>query len=103
MTEAVARARQIAKRVLGGEDDPLLACRELADMREELSDVADEVVDVFVAVASEIDDLPIGRERVHWATQSLREKDLEAADYRARVIVQVDEALRRLLETTGHS
>jgi len=36
MTDAVERARQIANKVLGGQYDPLLACREIADMREQL-------------------------------------------------------------------
>jgi hypothetical protein len=102
MTDAIARARQIATKVLGGQYDPLLACRELADIREELSAVADEVMDVFVAVASEVDDLPIGSERTHWNTESLRMKDLEAANYRAQVGGQVAEALRGLLEATGN-
>lgn len=103
MTDPIARARQIAKRVLGGDYDPLLACRELADIREDLSAVADEVMNVFVAVASEVDDLPIGPERTQWATDSLRGKDLEAADYRARVRSEVAEALQRLLEATGNT
>jgi hypothetical protein len=63
--------------------------------------MGDEVMNVFVAVASEVDGLPIGPERAHWATESLREKDLEAADYRAQVGSLVAEALRGLLEATG--
>lgn len=49
MAEAVERARQIAKTVLEGEYDPLLACRELVDLRGELTAVADEVMDVVEA------------------------------------------------------
>jgi hypothetical protein len=71
-------------------------------MREELPAVADDVMDVFVAVASEVDDLPIGPERTRWATESLRVKDQEAADYRARVQSQVAEALQGLLDATGN-
>jgi hypothetical protein len=102
MTEAIERARQIAKMVLGGEYDPLLACRELADIRRELSSVADEVMDVFVAVDSEVDDLPIGLERAHWKRELLLVKDLQAAKYRDQVRRQVEEALRRLLEVIGN-
>jgi hypothetical protein len=100
MSDAIARARRIAKGVLGSEYDPLLACRELADIKGNLSVVGDEVLDVFVAVASEVDGLPIGAERAKWVEESLREKDFEAADYRARVRRQVEDALQRLLEAT---
>jgi hypothetical protein len=71
MSEAIERAKQIAKKVLGGQYDPLLACRELVDIREQLPVVTDEVMDVFVAVATEVDGLPIGPERAHWTTESL--------------------------------
>jgi hypothetical protein len=101
MTEAIERARQIAKNVLGGQYDPLLACRELSDIRELRPVVADEVMNVFIAVDSEVDDLPIGPERANWNAESLRVKDMEAANYREQVRSVVTEALRALLETTG--
>ena len=97
-TATIERARQIAKSVLAGQYDPLLACRELTDMREELSDVADEVMYVFRGVASEVDGLPIGPERMHWATEALRLKDPGAAEYRALVRSQVEESLKSLLD-----
>lgn len=100
MTDAIERARQIAKRVLGGQYDPLLACREITDIRDQLPAIADEVMDVFVAVSSEVDGLPIGPERTHWSAESLRVKDLEAANYRAQVCSQVAEALQGLLDAT---
>jgi len=96
----IARARQIATMVLGGQYDPLLACRELSDIREQLPAVADEVMDVFVAVDSEVDDLPLGAERANWSAESLRVKDMEAANYREGVRSAVAEALRALLEAT---
>lgn len=101
MTDAVARARQTAKKVLEGQYDPLLACRELANIEEELSAILPrEVMDVFIAVSSEVDDLPIGPERVHWAAESLRVKDLEAAKYRSQVGSRIGEALHGLLGAT---
>jgi hypothetical protein len=102
MSEATERAREIAKKVLAGQYDPLLACRELIDLREQLPGMADEVMDVFRAVDSEVDGLPIGPERAHWNTESLRVKDLEAANYRERVRSQVAAALRELLEVIGN-
>ena len=103
MTDAIVRARKTAKMVLEDQHDPLLACRELADVREELLVVLPpEVMNVLVAVSSEVDDLPIGPERAYWAEESLRVKDLQVANYREQVRSDVEEALRALLEATGH-
>jgi hypothetical protein len=102
VTQAVARARQIAKMVLEEEYDPLLACRDVVGLREQLlSAVPQEVMVVFVAVESEVDGLPIGPERAYWAEGSLRVKDQEAATYREQVRSNVEEALRALLDATG--
>lgn len=103
MTDAVEHARRIAKNVLADQYDPLLACREIADIREQLPAFAHEVMDVFVAVASELDGLPIGPERAHWTAESLRVKDQEATSYRAQVGGQVAEALRGLLAATENA
>jgi hypothetical protein len=97
----VGRAKEIARRVLGDGYDPLLACRELAQLRQRLPGVADEIMDTFIGVDSEIDDLPIGLEREHWAAEALKAKDVEAAGYRERVRPVVEESLRRLLASLG--
>jgi hypothetical protein len=93
----VDRAKEIAAKSLSGGYDLLLACRDLADMRDELPCVPGELMDVFVGIASETDGMPIGREREHWATEPLRLKDLEAGDYRNRVRDIVAKALRELV------
>ncbi len=95
------RAMEIAHRTLNGEYDPLLACRNLADLRDRLPSVPSETMDVFVGVASEVDGLPIGAERKQWAAEALRSKDIEAADYRERVRATVEEALHGLLKSLG--
>ncbi len=100
MSDDIERARQIAAKVLTGQYDPLLACRDLIDIRDQLPITADEVMNVFRAVDSEIDGLPIGPERAYWNADSLRVKDLQAANYRAAVRDLVEEALLRLLEAT---
>jgi hypothetical protein len=102
MNEAIERAKEIAQRVLAGHYDPLLAFRELAHLREELPLVSSEVMEVFVAVSSELDGVPIGPERAYWNVEVLRVKDLEAARYRDQVRSEVDEALRKLLEAARH-
>ena len=95
------RAQEIARRTLDGGYDPLLACRDLAGLRGRLPGVADEIMNTFVGVASEVDDLPIGAEREHWSAEALRSKDIEAADYRERVKGAVEEALIGLLASLG--
>jgi hypothetical protein len=97
MNDHAERAKEIAIKVLAGGYDLLLACRELADLRGRLPSVADDVMDTFTGVASEVDDLPIGTEREHWAADALRSKDIEAADYRERVKDAVAKALQELL------
>jgi hypothetical protein len=93
----VERARDIARRTLEGELDPLVACRDLAALRTGLLNVPESTFDTFVAVASEIDDIPVGRARQHWAPDALKTKDAEAADYRARVKGAVFAALKELV------
>jgi hypothetical protein len=103
VTDAIACARQIAKRVLDDQYDPLLACRDLVDIREQLlSTVSAEVMDVFVAVESGVQDLPIGPGRAHWAEASLRVKDKQAANYREQVRNRIEGALRAFLKATGN-
>ena len=95
--QSLARAREIATRTLNGECDPLLACRDLASLRTQLLHVPEDIFDVFVAVASEVDELPIGAERSNWVPDALRVKDLEAQSYREQVNASVVTALRQLL------
>jgi len=101
MNEAIERARQIAKKVLAGEYDPLLACREIAMMKEDLTVVPDDVMTGFRGIDSEVDGLPLGPERAYWDKDSLREKDLGAARYREQVRQGIQEDMRALLKAIG--
>lgn len=94
---ALKRARKIAEEALAGQRDLLVACCELAAMRSELYSVPDSVLDTFVAVASEVDDLPIGSERRFWSSKALRNLDAEAREYRERVRDVVSDSLRKLV------
>jgi len=93
------RVLEIARNTLDGKYDPLLACRDLATLRERLPRVTHSVMNIFVGIASEVDALPIGSERQHWAAAPLRLKDIEAAEYRERVQDVVANALRELVLT----
>jgi hypothetical protein len=97
----VDRARAIARKTVEGDYDVLLACRDLADVREEIPSIPDELMDVFVGVASEIDGLPIGHEREHWAEEALKSKDRQVMEYRERVSVGIIETLETLLRILG--
>jgi hypothetical protein len=105
--EDSSRARQkavrVARRALLGEYDLLLACRELASLRADLAEVPIAVLDTFIAVASEIDDLPVGAERRNWSLDALRTSDLAASKYRDTVRPVVTSALHSLLESLGQS
>ena len=100
MSEAVKRARQIAKKVLAGEYDPLLACREIAMMKEDLMVVPADVMVGFGAIDSEVDGLPLGHERAYWDKEALREKDLGAARSREQARKGIEEDFRALLAAT---
>jgi len=97
----VDAAEEIAARVIDGQMDPLSGCREVLRIRPSLPEVPDELWDVFSAVASEIDGLPIGEEREVWDREVLKSKDREVEDYRRHVqgiVVQAFEELRASLK-----
>ena len=94
-------AAEIARRVLSGAYDPLLACRDLADLREDLQGVSAGVLDVFAAVSSELDGMPIGTELAYWGKDALARKDVQAAHYREEVTSEIVEALEQLLIALG--
>jgi hypothetical protein len=99
---AVECARELARKTLAGELDPLLACREMAVLRTRLPSVPDSVMDTFVGVASEVDDLPLRSDRQHWAPAALNARDAEAADYRVRVKDVVLTAMKELVGAIEH-
>jgi hypothetical protein len=100
-SRAVKRAKEIAHKTLLGNYDLLLACRDIADIRRDLPLVADDLIDTFVGVASEVDDLPLGPERTYWAAEALGPKDARAENYRGRIRLVVVDALQKLLVTLG--
>ena len=95
------RARDIAYRVLEGSYDLLAACHELAQLRPCLPGISDEIMYAFIGVASEVDDLPLGSEREHWAAEALSAKDEEAAIYRELVRPRIEESIKDLLDSLG--
>ena len=83
MTNPVENAADIARRVLQGTYDPLLACRDLADLKNGLTEVSSDILDTFTAVSSELDGVPLGAERTYWAKEALALRDARRERYRA--------------------
>lgn len=73
------------------------ACRKIAELRWELPDPDADLFDVFVAVACETEDLPIGEQRQYWNSESLKRKDAEGAEYEKQVRPVVLEAAKEVL------
>jgi hypothetical protein len=66
-----------------------LAVREIGRALQELPELGGRVRDAdfrfLTGVSSECDDLPLGSERENWASNALREADMRAARYAARI------------------
>jgi hypothetical protein len=96
------QAAVIAREVLSGERDILLAARELAALRFSM-DVPDSDPDFtcFVAIDSETDALPLGAVREHWSSEALQLKDVEIARSRNWAKSFGEAALQNLLRRFG--
>jgi hypothetical protein len=75
----------------------LLACRALAELRSQLPKVPEKIMDIFIAVASETDGLPLGEDRQRWDINALKKADEEAQEYRSKVQDLVRQALQELV------
>ncbi len=96
--EAVRSALDTARVTLAGRYDTLEACIGVARLRDGLRDVPSEIMDVIIAVESELDGLPFGVDRINWEANTLKEKDAEADRYRVVISPTVLNALRSLVE-----
>lgn len=92
------QAENIARAVLAGKCDPLLACRDLFDLRASLELFPTTIMDTIAGVASEVDGLPIGSERSYWAPEALKVKDAEVETYRRRVRNIINKAMQGILD-----
>jgi hypothetical protein len=90
-------AQKIAQQALDGELHMFAACIELARLKPFLQNVPTEVSDVFRYIDSEIDDLPIGKEREHWNAAALAEKDKQIEEYLIRVRTDLEWAIRQIV------
>jgi hypothetical protein len=92
----------IAREVLSGERDILLAARELAALRVS-ADLPDSDPDFtcFVAIDSEVDALPLGPVRERWSPEALQQKDGEIERARNWAKDFGESALKNLVKRFG--
>jgi len=87
----------ICNAVIGNYIEVLAAACELNRLGFELFGELDEGFEVFAAVCSEVEDLPIGKERENWAPEALAEKDNEIRRAAAMYSDSIREACKSLL------
>jgi hypothetical protein len=95
--DARDEAKLIATKVTQGSMDPLLACIEIVRLRRYLPELSEEDWDLFIAIESELDGVPVGQERVHWDPKVLADKDKVTDRYREAIRDSVLDAFDRVL------
>ena len=96
---ALHSAVDLTGAMLRGDVTLFLGCRRLASLAHHIVPdwTADPDFVVFGAVASEIDDYPVGPERARWSLTALAREDAKIADYEARVRDQILGACRNVI------
>ena len=91
LNDARREVTAIAEDLLAGRRDVLEACRRIAALRFQLPDALanDPDVMVFVAIDSELDDVPGADEAAAWREGAREQKKREADAYLAEVMPQI--------------
>jgi len=89
----------VASSMLDGPTDLLEGCRTIVKLRGNLSepDLYDPDLLFLVAVESELDDVPVGAARQHWAPEALAEKDEKKSRYIASAREEIQRSCRALI------
>lgn len=90
-------AKEIARQAISGQTPLLLACRKIYPMIKDSLSLSREIIDVFNAISSECDELPLGEEREHWSPSALSVKDREIEEYAEQVRPSLIEAMKELV------
>jgi hypothetical protein len=93
------KAVSLATSVLNGNTGIIEGARELATLGHVLVDnwTLDPDFVVFGGVASETDDLPVGKDRERWDPTALVDKDAEVGNYETRVRSRMYEACQNVI------
>jgi hypothetical protein len=78
--KCAARVLSLAKQLLAGQLNVIAAARQLSALRHDFDPELDTPLRVFVGIASETDDLPVGELRQYWASDALERNDREIAE-----------------------
>lgn len=99
LTETRQQMAEAARKILAGSIDLLTGARRIVNVSRGLPEPELSHSDVltFVAVDSELDDVPIGSARNLWAPEALTEKDRRRDEYLARAREAVEEACRGII------
>lgn len=92
-----------AKDMLTGDIGIILGSRKLYSLSYELGDQRDLDFNIFIAVDSETDHLPVDDERENWSEEALKRKDVEIAEYESCNREQVMDACRKLIQRFDYS
>lgn len=103
--DAEAKIAAIADALAEGRIDPLEGCRQVVALRTLLSDdsLADDDLQVLVAIESELDDMPSDFQRDQWAASPLAEMDRQKMSYLREVEPELFRACRGLAAKWGDS
>jgi hypothetical protein len=100
MTEELCkRIAHVAQAILAEQVDLLTGVREIVDLRRGLPEplISDEDVMTFVAVESELDDVPTGSVRSRWDASALAEKDQRASAILSSAKESIDRACQGVI------
>jgi len=96
----ISRILEIARAVVAGTGEIIGSARELAHLLRDigLENEDKNLVQLFVAIDSETDHLPVGPERTNWNPDSLKARDSEIAEYQVAFREDVLAACKKLIE-----
>jgi len=100
-TRAKSQILSLTKQLLTGQLGIIAASRELSRLRHEVESDLAEVLEVFNAIDSDTDTLPIGEVRQDWSPEALELKDRqirEAENYYHDAAIEAAIRLLQLLE-----
>ncbi len=96
-----AQAVATAESFLAGRMTAIEACHAFSVISP-LDLLSPEDRDLFVGVASETDDLPVGALQQNWHPDFLQAKLKDLGDYEAKIVDQVRSACLRVVELKNH-
>ena len=95
---AEARIVSVAKGMLSGEIDIVEGCRLISALQGDVNDRDESLFTPMIAVASETEDVPLGKLRLLWDKAALAKIDLRNNAYLDRVRGEIMVTCKRLIQ-----